>query len=131
MDKKLLFLTLLGFLILPLITLAQVRSCPVAGPCITSIKPLLHSIEMAAGLIFGAVAVIAFIIAGILFLTSQGDAEKIKQARQAVIWGVVGVIVGILAFSIIAIISSVLTSGSQSEQSSEVTCDSSGQCTND
>jgi hypothetical protein len=70
---------------------------------------MIHGIEMAAGLIFGAVAVISFVIAGILFLTANGEPEKIKTARSAVIWGIAGVVVGILAFSIIAIVISILT----------------------
>lgn len=67
---------------------------------------------MAAGLIFGGVAVICFLIAGVLFLTAKGEPEKIKQARSAIYWGVAGVVVGILAFSIIAIVSNILSSGS-------------------
>jgi len=100
-------------LISPLIISAQVQSCPVSGPCITDLTPLIHSIELAAGLVFGGVTVICFLIAGVLFLTANGEPEKIKQARSALYWGVAGVVVGILAFSIIAIVSGVLTSGSQ------------------
>ena len=53
--------------------------------------------------IFAALAIIMFIYAGILFLTAQGAPEKIAQARQAALWGVVGVVVIVLAFSIFAI----------------------------
>jgi uncharacterized membrane protein YjfL (UPF0719 family) len=113
MDKKKLFLILLGFLISPLIISAQVQSCPVGGACITDLTPIIRSVEMAAGLIFGGVAVICFIIAGVLFLTANGEPEKIKQARSALYWGVAGVVVGILAFSIIAIVSNILAPGSQ------------------
>lgn len=59
---------------------------------------------MTAGLIFGAVAVICFLVAGVLFLTAAGDPGKLTIARAAFIWGIVGVVVGILAFSIIEII---------------------------
>lgn len=58
---------------------------------------------------FVGLAVIMFIIAGILFLTSNGAPDKITQARNAFIWGVVGVIVAIVAFSIVAIISGAVT----------------------
>jgi uncharacterized membrane protein YjfL (UPF0719 family) len=33
---------------------------------------------------------------------AQGDPTKIAQARQFVLWGVVGIIVAILAYSIVA-----------------------------
>lgn len=54
-------------------------------------------------IIFAAFAVIMFIYAGIMFLTANGEASKLTTARHAVLWGVIGVIVGILAFSIVSI----------------------------
>lgn len=48
--------------------------------------------------------IIMFILAAFLFATARGDPEKVKQARDAVIWGVVGVVVALLAFSIVFII---------------------------
>lgn len=109
MSKKIFFGVIAGILLPFHISTAQLSSCPSSGPCITDLMPMIHGIEMAAGLIFGGVAVISFVIAGILFLTSNGEPEKIKQARAAVVWGVAGVIVGILAFSIIAIVVGILT----------------------
>ena len=50
--------------------------------------------------IFMGFAIVMFMVAGFQFLTAGGEAGKVAQARQSVIWGVVGVIVGILAFSI-------------------------------
>lgn len=54
---------------------------------------------------FAGLAVIMFIVAGIMFITSSGDPSKITTARNAFIWGVVGVIVAIVAFSIVQIVS--------------------------
>lgn len=105
MDKKILFLVLLCTLVLPSIALAQLHYYS-SG---ISIKSMVHDIEMAAGLIFGAVAVISFVVAGVLFLTASGAPEKIQQARSAFLWGVAGVIVGIVAFSIIAIVSRIIS----------------------
>lgn len=51
--------------------------------------------------VFAGLAIIMFLIAGIKFLTAQGDVKKVSEARQAVIWGIVGVIVGLLAGGII------------------------------
>ncbi len=109
MIKKILFLVSSGVLVPLSVSFAALTACPVSGPCVTSILPMIHGVEMAAGLIFGGVAVISFLVAGVLFLSSHGEPEKIKQARAAVYWGVAGVIVGILAFSIIAIVISILT----------------------
>jgi len=46
-------------------------------------------------------AVIAIIIGGVLMTTSQGDAAKVKKGRDAIIAGVIGLIVSLLAFLII------------------------------
>jgi len=54
--------------------------------------------------IFIGLAVIMIIVAGVLFLTAGGAAEKIATARQALIWGVVGIAIGVLAFSITYIV---------------------------
>ena len=100
MSKKTLLLIFSAIIIFPSAVLAQLHSY---GPSY-SLSGLIPNIEEAAGLIFGAIAVICFVIAGVLFLTSRGDAEKLKAARSSVIWGFAGVIVGIIAFSIIGIV---------------------------
>ena len=104
MSKKISFLIILGVLFSPFIASAQLHSYGSGG----SIISIVHGAEMTAGLIFGAVAVISFIVAGVLFLTAQGEPDKITKARSAFIWGVAGVIVGIIAFSIIAIVSRII-----------------------
>lgn len=60
-------------------------------------------------IIFAAFAVIMFVWAGMLFLTASGDPSKLDKARKAVAWGVVGVAIGILAFSIVSIVSDILS----------------------
>lgn len=105
MNKKILSLIFLGVLIIPSIAFAQLFSY---GPDI-SLGSIVTDIEYAVGLIFGAIAVICFLTAGILFLTAMGDAEKIKSARSSLIYGVIGVAIGIIAFSIVAIVGSLIS----------------------
>ena len=50
-----------------------------------------------------AFIVIMFIVAGFQFLTAHGEPGKLDLARKSVLWGVVGVVVILLAFSIITI----------------------------
>jgi len=57
--------------------------------------------------VFTIIAVVCFVIAGVLFLTAQGSPEKIQAARNAFLWGVAGVVVGVLAFTIISIVKSI------------------------
>jgi len=100
MNKTKLTLISLGMLLLPVLALAQ----PAVGSL--NLCMLIGKIETAVWEVFGLIAVIAFVTAGILFLTAGGSAEKVAAARSAAIWGVAGVIVGIIAFSIIAIVGS-------------------------
>ena len=111
MKKKLIVLSSLGFM-LPVLALAQMT--PPAGvnsgaPRVGSLQQIIVSLENVAALIFGAMAVIMFVFAGIRFLTAGGEPEKVQQARAAFLWGIAGVVVGIIAFSIIAIVGSFIT----------------------
>ena len=110
MEKIKLTLASIGIAFLPVIASAQIEGVAPGGTgtSIGSLQQLIHSIENAAGLVFGAIAVICFLVAGILFLTAGGVPEKVQAARSAFIWGIAGVVVGILAFSIIAVISSAI-----------------------
>ena len=109
MSKKVLFLISLSVLFFWAIPLTNVSAQLFSyGPSM-SIYNILPDVENLVALIFSAFAVICFVIAGILFLTAQGQAEKLTAARSAVIWGIVGVVVGLLAFSIIGIVSNFFT----------------------
>ncbi len=101
----------LSAILLPVMASAAIEGIAPGGygGGIGSLSQLIHNLENAAGLVFGGIAVIAFIVAGILFLTAGGSAEKVQAARSAFIWGIAGVVVGILAFSIIAVVGSVIT----------------------
>lgn len=57
--------------------------------------------------VIGFVAVMMMIMGGISFVTSQGDAAKVTKARNTILYGVVGLVVALLAF---AIVNFVLTS---------------------
>jgi len=58
--------------------------------------------------IFIAVSIIMFIWAGILFISAQGDPGKVAEARKAVIWAVIGIVVGLLGYLSVAIIKGAL-----------------------
>jgi hypothetical protein len=104
-KKGLLTLSLLGLLFLPALSLAVGFIDPVEVPSLTS---LLTTIKNVMWIVLVGFALVCFVIAGIMFLTAMGDPGKLKIARSAVIFGAVGIAVGILAYSVVAIISSVL-----------------------
>lgn len=53
---------------------------------------------------FGAFAIIMFIWSAVLFFTSQGDPQKLNQARKNVLWGIIGIAVAVIGFSAVSMI---------------------------
>lgn len=51
--------------------------------------------------VVGIVAVAVIVIGGILYVTSTGDAAKAKRAQNTILYGVVGLVVAILAYAIV------------------------------
>ena len=50
--------------------------------------------------ILGIACVIVIIIGGIQYMTSSGDAGKVKKAKDTILYGVIGMIICVLAFAI-------------------------------
>jgi len=51
--------------------------------------------------VIGVVAVIMIVLGGIGYATSQGDPGKTKKARDTILYGVIGLIITLLAFAIV------------------------------
>jgi len=98
-NKKTLFLILLGLLYVPLTANAQV------------VTEMIGHISDALVMIGGTIIVIGWIIAGILYLTSAGSPEKTGTAKKAMIAAAIGTVLVIVAASAYALIFSLLTGG--------------------
>jgi len=116
MNKKLISVSASTFLLsLPAVVFGQALVNFPSIPSLSSGTNLYQLILDTAALVLSATWIIAvafviimFIIAGFKFLTAQGDVNKVKEARDAVIWGVGGVIVILLSFSILIIMRATL-----------------------
>lgn len=62
--------------------------------------------------IAGIVAVITIIIAGFFYVTSRGDQARIVRAKNAITYGLVGLVVVIMAFTITQLIIGTAQGGS-------------------
>ncbi|MBR3252695.1 hypothetical protein IKF84_01315 [Candidatus Saccharibacteria bacterium] len=51
--------------------------------------------------VLGIVCVVVIIIGGINYMTSSGDAGKVKKAKDTILYGVIGLVVCVLAFAIV------------------------------
>lgn len=47
------------------------------------------------------VCVVVIIIGGVTYMTSSGDAGKVKKAKDTILYGVLGLVVCVLAFAIV------------------------------
>lgn len=104
MNKNIRFVTKLisvSLLLLPVVSVAQVGGMENPG---LNLAILGIAVGRVVWVAFTIIAVIAFVVAGVQFLTAQGDPEKISRAKMSFVWGIAGIIVGIIAFSIILII---------------------------
>ena len=52
-------------------------------------------------IVAGAVAVIVIIVAGIRYITSTGDASRIKQSKDTLLFAVIGLVIVILSYAIV------------------------------
>ncbi|MBR0432016.1 hypothetical protein IJK16_03410 [Candidatus Saccharibacteria bacterium] len=57
-------------------------------------------INVAIGLV-GLVAVVMIIFGGFQYTSSAGDASKVQKAKNTIMYGVIGLIVALLAFAIV------------------------------
>jgi hypothetical protein len=64
---------------------------------------LANITQVAMGLV-GALAVIALIVGGIQLALSAGDAKRYQQARETILYAVVGIAVAIAAYAIVGFI---------------------------
>jgi len=63
----------------------------------TTVTNIINTVIFAVGI----VAVIMVILGGIQYSTSQGAADKVKKAKDTIMYGIIGLVVAILAFVIV------------------------------
>jgi len=92
--------------LLPLLALAQVP-----GPIVTSpvqIAQLLQKILNFVGAIVLTIALIMLLWAAILYLTAGASETAHTKAKSVLIYAIVGIVVAVLAFSVIPFVQTVL-----------------------
>ena len=51
--------------------------------------------------VLGLVCVVVIIVGGINYMTSAGDTEKVKKGRNTILYGLIGLVICVLAFAIV------------------------------
>jgi len=66
---------------------------------------LIASVLDTALLIAGGLAVIALIYSGIMYFTAYGDEAKAKLAKRNSTWAIIGIVIIVLSYTLVAFIS--------------------------
>lgn len=67
----------------------------------TNLMGTLNTVINVVLAVVGFVAVIMIILGGISFITSQGDSSKVTKARNTILYGVIGLVIALLAYAIV------------------------------
>ena len=65
------------------------------------INDIVSKIINAIIFVIGIVAVVMIVLGGISYATSQGDPSKVKKGKDTILYGIIGLIVALLAFAIV------------------------------
>ncbi|HUC89961.1 MAG TPA: hypothetical protein VMR45_04120 [Patescibacteria group bacterium] len=79
-------------------------SDPITGP-----NGAIRKISLLIARITGIAAVIMIVVGGFMYVTSSGDASKANDARRVIIYALVGLVVIVLAQSIILFVLNKIT----------------------
>lgn len=66
-----------------------------------SVMPTVTNIINVVIAVVGILAVMVMIYGGFQYMTSSGDGVKAKKARDTILYGVIGLVISILAYAII------------------------------
>ncbi|MCX6735230.1 MAG: pilin [Candidatus Peregrinibacteria bacterium] len=61
--------------------------------------------------IMGSIAVILFIVAGFMFMASQGNSQKLDEAKDIIKYAAIGLIVALLSYVITIFVQSIFSNG--------------------
>ena len=114
MNKKALILSIL--LLLPILNIVEAAGALPPAPTFGGIygglmafQTIIIKILDIVWYAFVGIAVTFFVIAGIQFLTAQGDPGKVSLANKSVVFGLLGVVVALIAYSIVSILKAALS----------------------
>ncbi len=90
-----------GLFLAPVAALAQFVAPGGTNLPSASIFSIIQNIMFYLLAILGFVAVIGFVISGIMYLVAAGDEDRQAQAKRAMIYSITGVIVGLVGLVIL------------------------------
>lgn len=87
----------------------------------SSLDTTVHDIINILSLVVGIAAIIMIIVSGLRYITSAGDAEKVKGAKRGLLYALVGLVIVALAQTIVHFVLTEATNPSNATTSSTQT----------
>lgn len=109
-SRGVLYAVLATVAALPAVAYAQFRMPTNTGLPTSPISSIIGRTMNWLLAMFGMIAVIAFVISGLQYLTAAGDESQAERAKQNMKYSIIGVMVGLAAYVIINAIGCVLGS---------------------
>ena len=67
----------------------------------SDMNEMIRTVINAIVFIVGMIAVVMIILGGVNYATSQGDPGKVKKGKDTILYGIIGLVISILAFAIV------------------------------
>lgn len=123
MKKKIVWFSIISIfsilVLMPVVSLAQTGNLDnPPPPPITTVEQILELVGKILGwfaTIFWIFAVGAIFYAAFLFLTASDNPERVKKAKKQLLYAVIAIAIGIIAYGVPSLLSSFLGGGSTSD----------------
>ncbi|MDO8530086.1 MAG: hypothetical protein Q7S10_01640 [bacterium] len=116
MKKVIFLLLIIGFLGVSSMAFAAITLpnplCPGgagSSGCVGDLPALIQNIVNYVSLVVGSLAILVFVWAGILFVSSGGNPGQITKARQALMYAVIGTAIALAGTGLVAVVREVVT----------------------
>ncbi len=70
----------------------------------TDIKGIIRTVVNALLFLIGAVSVIMIVVGGFRYVVSQGDSSAVASAKNTILYAVIGLVVALMAYAIVAFV---------------------------
>ncbi|KKP41927.1 MAG: hypothetical protein UR46_C0034G0014 [Parcubacteria group bacterium GW2011_GWA1_33_6] len=78
------------------------------GTCIQDFPALIAQITNYISLVIGSLAILMFVISGIMFITSAGSPEKIRRAKDIAVYALIGAAIALSGAGLVVVVREVI-----------------------
>lgn len=104
------FLSLAGFVAANTVTIPNPLCLggPGSKGCVNSFEALISSITVYVSAVIGSLAVLMFVVSGIMFVASGGNPGRIESAKKTAIYAAVGAAIALSGNALVQVVRAVI-----------------------